>query len=84
MQIQSHVRREIKTKRRKKNHTKQCHHKYEICLMEMIKKEFVSNFTYPKCMITCSMKKKRRGKENEKRKKRFHFFDRQVRTGRGF
>ena len=25
-------------------------------------------------MITCSMKKKRRGKEDEKRKKRFHFF----------
>ena len=30
------MRREIKTKRRKKNHAKQCHHKYEICLMEMI------------------------------------------------
>ena len=47
-------------------------------------KKFVSNFAYPKCMITCSMKKKRRGKEDEKRKKHFHFFDRQVRTGRGF
>ena len=41
-------------------------------------------FTYLKCMIMCSMKKKRRGKEDEKRKKRFHFFDRQVRTGCGF
>ena len=49
-----------------------------------LKKEFVSNFAYPKCMITCSMKKKRRGKEDEKRKKRFHFFYRQVRTGRRF
>ena len=40
MQIQSHARREIKTNRRgeKKNHAKQYHHKYEICLMEMIKK----------------------------------------------
>ena len=35
-------------------------------------------------MITCSMKKKRRGKEDEKRKKRFHFFGRQVRTGSGY
>ena len=25
-----------KKKTRKKNHAKQCHHKYEICLMEMI------------------------------------------------
>ena len=49
-----------------------------------LKKEFVSNFAYPKCMIMCSMKKKRRGKEDEKRKKRFHFFDCQVRTGRRF
>ena len=23
-------------KKKEKNHTKQCHHKYEICLMEMI------------------------------------------------
>ena len=37
-------------------------------------KEFVSNFAYPKCMITCSMKKKRRGKEDEKRKKALPFF----------
>ena len=29
------MRGEIKTKEGK-NHTKQCHHKYEICLMEMI------------------------------------------------
>ena len=72
-------------KKKEKNHAKQCHHKYEICLIEMIlKKKFVSNFAYPKCMITCSMKKKRRGKEDEKRKKRFHFFDHQERTGHGF
>ena len=30
------MKREIKTKRRKKKHAKQCHHKYEISLMEMI------------------------------------------------
>ena len=57
----------------KKNHAKQYHHKYEICLMEMIKKEFISDFAYPKYRITCSMK--RRGKEDEKRKKRFIFCD---------
>ena len=32
------MKREIKTKRREKSHAKQCHHKYEICLMEMIYK----------------------------------------------
>ena len=38
-------------------------------------KEFVSNFAYPKCMITCSMKKKRRGKEDrEEKKKALPFF----------
>ena len=34
-------------KKKEKNHTKQCHHKYEICLMEMILKELMSNLHIP-------------------------------------
>ena len=46
-------------------------------------------FSYLKCMIMCSMKKKwKREKKTTKRrqeeKKCFHFFNHQVRTGHGF
>ena len=46
-------------------------------------------FTYPKCMIMYSMKKKgeERGKQEKKMRRKKSasiFFDHQVRTGRGF
>ena len=34
---------ENKKSKQKEKHTKQCNHKYEICLMEMIEKELMPN-----------------------------------------
>ena len=36
--MQENEKRDQNKKKEKKNHAKQCHHKYEICLMEMILK----------------------------------------------
>ena len=37
--MQENEKRDQNKKKEKKNHAKQCHHKYEICLMEMILKK---------------------------------------------
>ena len=44
-------------KRRGKKHTQQCNHKYEMSNGNDLKRTR-TQFTYPKCMIMCSMKKK--------------------------
>ena len=54
----NHMQENEKSKQKKEKNTKQCNHKYEIMSNGNDLKRARAQFTYLKCMILCSMKKK--------------------------